>query len=205
MSEQETEEEPSIEEILTSIRQIISDDDEEAAGDEAPVDEFVAEPEPEDVENEPEVVDEPVGVEPEDIVELTDKIEDAPEDEPEAELEPEEKPIEVEMQDRELEEDAEPDDEADEVDAAEIEDFPSQDDEEDDSLLTNAAENAAFDAFSELAKKTAIQHGGITVEEIVRSELRPLLKGWLDKHLPSIIERLVQEELERVAKRAMDE
>ena len=32
MAEQETEEEPSIEEILTSIRQIISDDDEEEAG-----------------------------------------------------------------------------------------------------------------------------------------------------------------------------
>ena len=74
-----------------------------------------------------------------------------------------------------------------------------------DSLLGDAAEAAAFGAFSELAKKTAVENGGITIEEIVRTELRPLLKTWLDGHLPTIIERLVQEELERVAKRALEE
>ena len=162
MSEADTEQEPSIEEILTSIRQIISDDDEEAG-------EAMAEPEPE-----PE----------EDIVELTDKVEEeaAPEPEPEPEPEPVEEEIEVEMQDT-----APP---------------PPSDA---DSVLTDNAEAAAYDAFSELAKKTAVEHGGITVEEIVRTELRPLLRDWLDSHLPSIIERLVQEELERVAKRAAED
>ena len=171
MSEQDTEQEPSIEEILTSIRQIISDDDEEA-GDEAPV-EAPAEPEPE-----------------EEVVELTDKVDDEPEPEPEpevvAEPEPEPEPepeIEVEMQDA----------------------APAPVSDDADSVLTNTAENAAFDAFSELARKTAVEHGGITLEEIVRSELKPLLRGWLDKNLPNIIERLVQEELERVAKRAMED
>ncbi|MCB9981015.1 MAG: DUF2497 domain-containing protein [Rhodospirillales bacterium] len=179
MSEQETEEEPSIEEILTSIRQIISDDDEEAAAEEVVADEPAPEPEPE-----------------EEVIELTDRIDDdseavaEPEPEPEEEseeFEPEPEPIEVEMQDS----------------VAPPEPVSREDDE--DTLLTSAAEDAAFDAFSELAKKTAIEHGGITVEEIVRSELRPLLKDWLDKNLPPIIERLVQEELERVAKRALEE
>lgn len=175
MSDQNTEEEPSIEEILTSIRQIISDDDEDAPEEEAA-------PEPED-DPEPEEVP----------IELTEKVEepvvdDEPEPEPEPEpvSEPEPEPIEreeieVEMQD------------------------PRPSFESDSELLTDQAENAAFDAFSELAKKTAVEHGGITLEEIVRTEMRPLLRDWLDRNLPNIIERLVQEELERVAKRALDD
>jgi cell pole-organizing protein PopZ len=31
------------------------------------------------------------------------------------------------------------------------------------------------------------------------------LRDWLDKHLPTLIERLVQEELERIAKRALED
>ena len=32
----------------------------------------------------------------------------------------------------------------------------------------------------------------------MRAELRPLLKQWLDEHLPPMVERLVRAELERV-------
>jgi len=38
-----------------------------------------------------------------------------------------------------------------------------------------------------------------TLEEIVRETLRPLLQVWLDNHLPGIVERLVREEIARVA------
>ena len=76
---------------------------------------------------------------------------------------------------------------------------------DDDSILTDRAESAAYDGFSELKKKTSVEHDGITLEEIVRTELNPLLRKWLDKHLPSIIERLVQEELERIAKRTLED
>lgn len=192
MPDQDTEQEPSIEEILTSIRQIISDDDDDEGAEDAPE----SPPEPE-----------------EEVVELTEKIEDEPpEPEEEPEPEPEEQAIEVEMLDSEPEPVSEPEPEEQaapepefepEEEPVPVEDKTAADD--DDSLLTEAAEDAAFEAFSELAKKTAVEHNGITIEEIVRSELRPLLKGWLDKHLPSIIERLVQEELDRVAKRAMEE
>ena len=58
---------------------------------------------------------------------------------------------------------------------------------------------------TELVRRTAVEHGSVTIEEIVRSELKPLLREWLDKYLPSVIERLVQEELERVTKRVLED
>ncbi|MCD8497886.1 MAG: DUF2497 domain-containing protein [Alphaproteobacteria bacterium] len=42
-----------------------------------------------------------------------------------------------------------------------------------------------------------------TIEDVVRDELRPMLREWLDKNLPPLIERLVQDELERVTKRVL--
>jgi cell pole-organizing protein PopZ len=44
--------------------------------------------------------------------------------------------------------------------------------------------------------------GGPTLEDLVRSELRPMLKEWLDAHLPPIVERLVRIEIEKVVGRA---
>ena len=41
----------------------------------------------------------------------------------------------------------------------------------------------------------------VSLEEIVREEVRPQLKGWLDAHLPAIVERLVRAEIERVVAR----
>jgi len=43
----------------------------------------------------------------------------------------------------------------------------------------------------------------ISLEEIVREEVRPMLKSWLDAHLPAIVERLVRTEIERVVAREM--
>lgn len=42
---------------------------------------------------------------------------------------------------------------------------------------------------------------GPTIEDIVRDEIRPLLKNWLDEHLPPLVERLVRLEIERVVGR----
>ena len=38
----------------------------------------------------------------------------------------------------------------------------------------------------------------MTLEDLVRDELRPLIKEWLDRHLPPLVDRLVQAELERL-------
>lgn len=40
-----------------------------------------------------------------------------------------------------------------------------------------------------------------TIEDLVKEILRPMLKDWLDQNLPSIVERLVRAEIERVARR----
>jgi cell pole-organizing protein PopZ len=41
-----------------------------------------------------------------------------------------------------------------------------------------------------------------TLEDIVSDMLRPMLKEWLDQNLPSVVEDLVREEIERVARRS---
>jgi cell pole-organizing protein PopZ len=48
----------------------------------------------------------------------------------------------------------------------------------------------------------AVRSGGPTIEDLVREELRPLLKQWLDAHLPPLVERLVRAEIERVVGRS---
>jgi cell pole-organizing protein PopZ len=48
-----------------------------------------------------------------------------------------------------------------------------------------------------------VYRGGPTIEDLVREEIRPLLKTWLDANLPPIVERLVRTEIERVVGRAL--
>jgi hypothetical protein len=48
-----------------------------------------------------------------------------------------------------------------------------------------------------------VRSGGPTIEDIVREELRALLKAWLDANLPPMVERLVRAEIERVVGRAV--
>jgi cell pole-organizing protein PopZ len=47
-----------------------------------------------------------------------------------------------------------------------------------------------------------VSQAGPTLEDIVRDEIRPMLKQWLDTQLPPIVERLVRLEIERVVGRA---
>ena len=50
-------------------------------------------------------------------------------------------------------------------------------------------------------RTTATHRGGPTIEDLVREEVRPLLKDWLDNHLPPLVERLVRHEIERLVTR----
>ena len=50
-------------------------------------------------------------------------------------------------------------------------------------------------------RATATHRGGPTIEDLVREEMRPLLKNWLDTHLPPLVERLVRAEIERLVNR----
>ncbi len=49
-------------------------------------------------------------------------------------------------------------------------------------------------------RQTPIYRGGPTLEDIVREELRPLLKTWLDENLAPLVERAVRTEIERVTR-----
>jgi cell pole-organizing protein PopZ len=66
--------------------------------------------------------------------------------------------------------------------------------------LISAATTAAVDsAFNSLAQTVLVQNGP-TLEDLVRQMLRPMLKTWLDNNLPSLVERLVRAEIERVSR-----
>lgn len=43
--------------------------------------------------------------------------------------------------------------------------------------------------------------GGQTVDDLVRDLLRPMLKEWLDARLPGLVETVVREEIERIVRR----
>jgi uncharacterized protein len=79
-----------------------------------------------------------------------------------------------------------------------------------DTLLAPAAAAAASASLGSLLRAVAAERGssvarsgGPTIEDVVREELRPLLKEWLDQHLPAVVERLVRAEIERVVGRAL--
>lgn len=67
---------------------------------------------------------------------------------------------------------------------------------------------AATDVLAQLAKAIldrrdiGVGQTGVTLEGMVREMLRPLLKEWLDRNLPYLIERLVKKEIDAMINRA---
>jgi cell pole-organizing protein PopZ len=81
-----------------------------------------------------------------------------------------------------------------------------------DRLIAPEAEAATASSVSSLLRTldstrqaggTLLYRGGPTLEDMVREEIRPLLKAWLDENLPPVVERLVRAEIERVVGRAV--
>jgi cell pole-organizing protein PopZ len=79
------------------------------------------------------------------------------------------------------------------------------------ALLAPAAAAAASASVGDLLRAvaqgrgSAVHRGGPTIEDVVREEVRPLLKEWLDSYLPPLVERLVRAEIERVVGRALSD
>jgi uncharacterized protein len=75
-------------------------------------------------------------------------------------------------------------------------------------VLSPPASAASSDALAQLAKAIldrrdmAIGSRDVTLEGMVREMLRPLLKEWLDRNLPYLIERLVKKEIDFMVNRA---
>ena len=201
----DTEQEPSMEEILASIRRIISDDDKEMEqvaqeNEEIPegknelVEEkemAMVEPEPEpDPEPEPEpepAVEEVDDDDDDDILDLTDM--EAPDPEPlfeeQAYKEPEPEPI-----------------------APPVSPSPAPPPAPTPAsanLVSPPQAGEASGSFERLTEKLnedyselPIGNGAVTLEGLTRELMRPMLKEWLDQHLPMTVERLVREEIERL-------
>ncbi len=164
-TEDTTEIDPSIEEILASIRQIISDDEPESVEATEDVD-STPDPEPEeDIEEE------------DDVFELTKDMEEESEDELEEDVN-----IDFMAQDNEEPEESETD------------------------IFTETAASATAGAFSKLTENVALSHysDNITLEEIVKDMLRPMLREWIDSNMPRLVKVLVEKELEKLARHARD-
>jgi cell pole-organizing protein PopZ len=228
MSDQNAQPEPSMEEILASIRRIISEDgDEETAA--APEAAPGAVP---DAVDEPEAVAE--AVEEEDVLELTDEIQDdgtvvnlntgeavAIEETPEEFVEAleldEGEEVELEMVDAEEEPLEEAVAEAEAEPAPRVEEHPVPEPadvlaaEATDSLIS---ENSAINSVSSLSALAAAVDthrravdpsiGPRTIEDLVKDVMRPMIREWLDDNLPSLVERMVGREIERMTREAED-
>jgi cell pole-organizing protein PopZ len=66
-------------------------------------------------------------------------------------------------------------------------------------VLMSGATSAAVDSASNALAQTVLVHNARTLEDLVREMLRPMLKVWLDDNLPGMVERLVRAEIERVS------
>jgi len=70
---------------------------------------------------------------------------------------------------------------------------------EEKNLLSAHSDAAVSGAFSALAH-TILAQNARTLEDLVVEMLQPMLHDWLDENLPSLVERLVKEEIERVSR-----
>lgn len=68
------------------------------------------------------------------------------------------------------------------------------------ALLSPRADAAVTSAFNHLAS-TILSNNTRTIEQLAEDMMRPMLKTWLDENLPPLVERLVREEIERVSRR----
>ena len=181
--------EPSIEEILASIRRIISDDAEPGKAAEAGAD---APPRPAD----------PPADEPDDVLELTQVVDEefAPPPLPPPAPPRSPPPSEVHLDlAPEPEPEPEPPPPPPRPRVSESPPGPAGA-----GLLSAASAAAAATSLSRLTSKRTDSLGQMpvgtrTVEELVMELLRPMLQEWVDDNLPSIVEELVERELRRLS------
>ncbi|HLJ71746.1 MAG TPA: DUF2497 domain-containing protein [Roseiarcus sp.] len=77
--------------------------------------------------------------------------------------------------------------------------LPEVADDPQDRLISPATDAAIGHSFDALSVSVAVQNSNV-IEETVRDMIRPMLKAWLDDHLPTMVENLVRAEIQRVAR-----
>lgn len=76
------------------------------------------------------------------------------------------------------------------------------------SMISPESALASTDVLAQLAKAilsrrdVAVGGSDVTIEGMVREMLRPMLKEWLDRNLPYLVERLVKREIDLMVNRA---
>ena len=209
--------EPSMEEILASIRRIISEDAEAAEGEASaapnkpagPAAQAMPEAAPAAAERpkRPLIADVDSEEDDVDVLLLTKEMEEeappppflrepspAPDDEPPLEpLRRAPEPLSFEAAPEPLDEAASPREQPGSLV---------------DRLLSDSAAAASLAAMSELLSRRhrepkieslPMGNANQTLEDLTRELLRPILKTWLDDNLPQIVERIVREEIGRLA------
>jgi cell pole-organizing protein PopZ len=172
--------EPTMEEILASIRRIISEDDAPEDAKAEPEVEVEEEPEAAAPEPEPEVEDEPE----DDVLELTETYE---------------APATVSIGDIDAYEAPAP------VAAAAPAPKPAPRPVAPSvagGLVSERTESIAASSFGSLTSNLLVPHSDRTLEDVVKELLRPQLQAWLDENLPGIVEEQVRLEVERIARQS---
>ncbi|NWG45689.1 MAG: DUF2497 domain-containing protein [Alphaproteobacteria bacterium] len=185
--------EPTMEEILASIRRIISEDGE---GDQPSDGEGEAAAQTQEVEAEAEQV------EFQELVEETAEEEvfpEAPEPEPDAD-----EVIELTEIVQEEEEPAPAPRARYALSGEDGQEGMQDQDYDSDGLLSSDAVSKASMALGSLAPEARISRpgGAGSIEEVVRDLLRPMLREWLEDNLPALVEEMVEREIRRVTTRA---
>ena len=181
--------EPSMEEILASIRRIIADDQAAKPSESPPARAAPPPPEPEDVLDLAEfaepaemAVEEPAKPAPLDLDPIDFGVEEMDFDAIVVEPDPEPEPV------------PEP------IAAAPPPVQPARAPEPAPEPLISAQTDARVgNAFNMLAH-TVLSRNARTLDDLVADMLRPMLKAWLDDNLPVMVERLVRAEIERVSR-----
>lgn len=68
------------------------------------------------------------------------------------------------------------------------------------NLVSDHVAAAAAATFGQLSSSILMPAEGRTLEDVVREMLRPMLQQWLDTNLPGIVQEAVQAEVERISR-----
>jgi len=209
-----TEQEPSIEEILESIRQIISEDTEDPNAKTATQTlETVKQPAP--APSNLSLAPKPEAPVPPSNLSLAPAPAPAAAPAAPLNLKPEPaKPVDLKPQPLDLTEKVTP--EPSSPITIEMMDSPMTNNDKTDgdkatSLMSAETAAAVTDSLAKiLASNVAIESeksgpaGKVTLEDMARDLMKPLIKAWIDQNLPGIIDKAVQKEVEKLSRRAMD-
>ena len=177
----EIDSEPSMEEILASIRKIISEDQQE--------DSIAKSNSVEEEENSPETGPNSEEFNPDDVLELTEEVED-----PSANGVGDTSdtfPLSKHSNEEHLKVSASFDDMSERGD--DLVDVQSV-------RAANSSLSLLAGAVTKAKASLPMGNGNQTIEDLMKEVMRPMVKDWLDKNLPDLVERLVETEIKRITR-----